>query len=287
MQMRRLEPTNDIRLHGTVALITGGAGGLGRAMGAALAKAGASVVLADINGAAAVAAAKELAQQFDGRAAGVACDITRKTDCQRAVAAARENFGALHVLVNNAGKGPAEIERSPRTKSFRFWQADPDVWQEIIVTNVNGTFLMARTAVPPMVEKGWGRIINISTSLQVMQRRESSPYGVSKLAIEAETLIWAQDLAGTGVTVNTLEPGGAVDTGFVHQGGRDAMAAEGRKLLPSSILGGPIVWLAAPHSDGCTGVRFVGRLWDNSLPVQEAATRARGPSALGLPPDVH
>jgi 3-oxoacyl-[acyl-carrier protein] reductase len=187
------------------------------------------------------------------------------------------------VLVNTAGKGPADIERSPRTKSFKFWEADPDVWQEIIVTNVNGTFLMTRAATPQLIRNGWGRIINISTSLPVMQRRENSPYGVSKAAIEAETLIWAQDLAGTGVTVNSLQPGGPVDTGFVHQGGRQAAAAGGRKLLPPTVLAAPIVWLSSELSDGYTGARFVGRLWEETLPADKAAAKAREPSVL-LPP---
>src|SRR5262249_50925717 len=151
------------------------------------------------------------------KVAGMACDITNKADCDGLVAEAVALFGALHVLVNNAGKGPALLEASPRTKSLKFYEADPDVWREIIVTNVNGTFRMARAAAPAMIATGWGRIVNITTSLPTMQRRHNSPYGVSKAAIEAETLIWAKDLEGTGVTVNSLIPGGAADTDFVHQ----------------------------------------------------------------------
>ena len=101
------------------------------------------------------------------------------------------------------------------------------MWREIIVTNVNGTFLMARSAAPHLVAAGWGRIVNITTSLPTMQRRANSPYGVSKAAIEAETLIWAKDLEGTGVTVNSLIPGGAADTDFVHMAARKELAAVG------------------------------------------------------------
>src|SRR5262249_7442697 len=190
------------------------------------------------------------------------------------------------ILVNNAGKGAALLETSPQTKSLKFWEADPDTWREIIVTNVNGTFLMARSAAPVMVEAGWGRIVNITTSLATMQRRHNSPYGVSKAAIEAETLIWAKDLDGTGVTVNSLIPGGAADTEFVHMASRKELAALGRALLPPSVMVAPIVWLASPLSDGVTGARFVAKLWDDRLPPNEAAAKAREASVLlALPPD--
>ena len=150
----------------------------------------------------------------------------------------------------------------------------------MIATNISGTFLMARSAVPPMLAAGWGRIVNVTTSLATMQRRNNSPYGVTKAAIEAETLIWAQELAGTGVTVNSLIPGGAADTEFVHDASRKELAAMGRTLLPPSVMVPPILWLASPLSDGVTGARFVGKLWDASLPPNEAAAKAREASVL-------
>jgi 3-oxoacyl-[acyl-carrier protein] reductase len=271
--------SSEIRLDGKVALITGGAGGLANAMADALLAAGASVVLADVEGPAAERAASELGKRH-ARVAAVSCDITKREDCERAVAAALAKFKGLHVLVNTAGRGPVDIGRGAATKSFKFWEADPDVWQTVINTNVNGTFLMTRTAVPHMVGAGWGRIVNISTSLPMMSRREASPYGVSKLAIESETLIWAKDLEGTGVTVNSLQPGGAVDTPFFDEVGRKAMAARGGQPLSADVLKGPIVWLASPFSDGVSGERFTGRRWDDSLPAAEAAAHAREPSVL-------
>jgi 3-oxoacyl-[acyl-carrier protein] reductase len=120
-----------------------------------------------------------------------------------------------------------------------------------------------------------------------MQRRQNSPYGVSKAAIETETLIWSKDLDGTGVTVNSLIPGGAADTQFVHMASRKELAAIGRALLPPSVMVAPIVWLASPLSDGVTGARFVGKLWDESLPPNDAAAKAREPSVLlPVPPEV-
>jgi 3-oxoacyl-[acyl-carrier protein] reductase len=280
-----MTPAQDIRLDGRVAIVTGAARGLGRAMAEGLARAGASVVFADVDGAALAGATAAFAGQPGcGPVTGIACDITVQADCERLVAATVEKFGALHVLVNNAGKGPLHLERAPQTTSLKFWEADPDVWREIIVTNVNGTFLMARSAASQLIRSGAGRIVNITTSLPTMQRRANSPYGVSKAAIEAETLIWAKDLEGTGVTVNSLIPGGAADTDFVHAAARTALRAEGRELLPPAVMVAPIVWLASTLSGGVTGARFVGKLWDASLPPGEAAAKAREAQVLLEPP---
>lgn len=267
-----------IDLTGRVAIVTGAGRGLGRAMAQGLARAGAAVVFADIDEQAAIEAAKD-AGGSGGQAKAVRCDITRRADCARAVAAAA-SLGGLHILVNNAALGPAHLEAAPDTRSLKFWEADAEVWQRTIVTNVNGTFLMSHVAAPAMIAAGWGRIVNITTSLDTLQRKENSPYGVSKTAIEAETLIWAQDLAGTGVTVNSLIPGGAADTGFVSPRSRAAMLAAGRKLIDPQIMVTPLLWLASAASDGVTGARFVAKLWDTTLPPSEAAKAAREPPVL-------
>src|SRR5437763_808902 len=77
-----------------------------------------------------------------------ACDIRRRENCERVVAETRKRFGAVHMLVNNAGRGPRPLEESPQTKSLKFWESDPAIWCDIIDTNVNGTFLMARSVAP-------------------------------------------------------------------------------------------------------------------------------------------
>jgi NAD(P)-dependent dehydrogenase (short-subunit alcohol dehydrogenase family) len=275
---------SQIRLDGRVAIVTGAARGLGKTMATGLARAGAAVLFTDVDAAALADTVAEVkSATTGGKVIGAAGDITVAADCARVVDAAVEQFGALHVLVNNAGKGPVHVERSPKTVSLKFWEADPEVWQQVVVTNVNGTFLMARHAVPHLIRGGSGRIVNVTTSLPTMQRRANSPYGVSKVAIEAETLIWAQDLEGTGVTVNSLIPGGAADTDFVHQEARQRLRQEGRALLPPAVMVAPIIWLASRLSDGVTGARFVGKLWDEHLPPDEAAARAREAPVLRQP----
>jgi NAD(P)-dependent dehydrogenase (short-subunit alcohol dehydrogenase family) len=266
-----------------VAIVTGAARGLGKAMAEGLARAGAKVALVDVDAAALERAAHTLAATDGVEARGIVGDITARSDCERAVAETLAAFGKLSVLVNNAGKGPVHLERSPQTRSLKFWESDPEIWRKIVDTNVNGTFLMARTAAPHMLAAGWGRIINVTTSLATMQRRSNSPYGVSKVAIEAETLIWAKDLEGTGVTVNSLIPGGAADTDFVHMAARREIAVAGRRLLAPSIMVAPVVWLASNLSDGVTGALFVGKLWDETLPPNLAAERAREAPVLRTP----
>ena len=272
---------SDIRLDGRVAIVTGAANGLGRAMAQALVRAGADVVFADIDGELAGSAVSEVAYRTGcGKAIAMPCDITRPADCERLVAETQRLFGALHILVNNAGKGPAHLELAPGTKSLKFWEADETVWRQIIETNVLGTFLMARHAAPAMLRARWGRIINITTSLSTMQRRENSPYGVSKAAIEAETLIWAQDLADTGVTVNSLIPGGAANTQFVSESGRRQAALTGRPLLEPDVMIAPLLWLCSPLADATTGKRYVGKLWPAEAPVEQAAIAALEPPVL-------
>ena len=204
-----LKSLSEISLEGRVAIVTGAARGLGHTMALALCRAGANVVFLDIDGEEADRVAHEAAGQPDaGSAMGLACDIRDLRQCREAVARTIEAFGASHILVNNAALGPTHVERAPQTRSSLFHETDPQAWADVIEVNVTGTFFMAHAAAHALIAAGWGRIINITTSLATMQRGANSPYGVTKAAIEAETLIWAQDLKGTGVTVNSLIPAG-------------------------------------------------------------------------------
>ena len=116
-----------------------------------------------------------------------------------------------------------------------------------------------------------GRIVNISMSRQTMRRRGFSPYGPSKAALESETIIWAQDLADTGVTVNALLPGGASLTGMIPDGVSDNLKS---KLLDPSIMVAPLLWLASSASDGVTGKRLDASRWRTDLAPSAAAQAA-------------
>ena len=104
-----------------------------------------------------------------------------------------------------------------------------------------------------------------------MVRKNFSPYGPSKAFLEAASRIWAQDLAGTGVTVNVLLPGGAVDTAADVTG----VPTPGRTFQPASVMVPPILWLASDESNAHTGERFVASRWDESLPLAERIAAAR------------
>jgi 3-oxoacyl-[acyl-carrier protein] reductase len=252
-------------LKGRVAIVTGGGRGLGRAMSTGLARAGACVVITAARGRDEIeqVAAELRAECGEERILAVAADVTRMADCERVVAAALERWQRVDILVNNAGRGMKFVSEHFFTEPTRFWEVDPDVWRMIIDTNVNGPFLMARAVVPHMLAAGWGRIINISMNHETMRRRGFSPYGPSKAALESETIIWAQDLGGTGVTVNALLPGGATRTGMIPAGMDEQTRAQ---LLDPGIIVAPLLWLASPAADGVTGRRVNARLWQEGNP---------------------
>ena len=267
-------------LTGKVVLITGAARGLGRSMALGFARAGAmGVACFDVNAeglAKVVAEIDAIAKAPRGLA--VVGDVTRVADCRKAVADTLARFGGLHVLVNNAGKGTLEVADD----AGPFWEADSDGWRSVIDTNVNGPFHMAKAATPHFLKQKWGRIINISKARESMHAINNSPYGPSKAALNAMSLIWAQDLLGTGVTVNCLSPGGAVDTDFMIPARRQELRDKGTLLSPEVIVPAA-VWLASALSDGITGCRYIGKFWDSRLPPDRAAEGARDESIFRPP----
>ena len=190
----------------------------------------------------------------------LAADVRDAIAADAAVSACVDRFGRIDVPVNNAGKSMRLVSETFNIAPTRFWEADPDAWRTIVDINVNGPFLMARAAVPHMLANGFGKIVNVSTSDWTMVRPGYSPYGPSKAFLEAATRVWAGDLAGTGIDVNVLLPGGAADTDFLppspNKRGADGM------LLSPDVMREPILWLASDRSNGHTGERYIGRLWD-------------------------
>jgi 3-oxoacyl-[acyl-carrier protein] reductase len=261
-----------------VAVVTGGGRGLGAAMALGLARAGYRVVVTAAREAAEIEAIA--AEAGDDRVYPLVADVTREEDCERVVDAALARFGSLDILVNNAGRGMKYISSSFMTEPTRFWEADASAWRSVIDTNINGPFLMARAAVRPMLRGRWGRIINISMNRDTMQRAGFSPYGPSKAALESETIIWAQDLAGTGVTVNALLPGGATLTGMIPPGVPQHVRAS---LLDPGIMIRPLLWMVSPASDGITGKRLVANRWRMDVEDAAAAQSAMLDAGWGAP----
>ena len=263
-------------LAGKVAIVTGGGGGMGSAMALGLVGDGADVLAVDVRAEPLEALAEQARlRNGPGRLETLAADITNTDACARLVERAHVAFGGLHMVVNNAGIGMQTIRETYMNDPVPFWEADIDRWQRMMDVNFKAPFMIARFAAPHLVAQGWGRIVNVTTSLDTMHRKAYTPYGQSKAALEAATSTWAKDLDGTGVTCNVLVPGGPTNTGFIPANApfdRDT-------LVQPSVMVAPILWLASGDSDGVTDCRFVGNDWDLALPPADAAAAARAPAA--------
>ena len=142
-------------LSGKTAIVTGAGRGLGRAMALGLARAGAYVVITAARTRLELDAVVDgVAKAHPGRTVcALMADVTRDEDCRRVVSQTIREFGAVHILVNNAGRGMRFVSESFFDTPTKFWQTDPAAWRMIIDTNVNGPFLMARAVVPHMLQQ--------------------------------------------------------------------------------------------------------------------------------------
>lgn len=248
-----------------VVVMTGAAGGLGGAMTRGLLQAGRRVVAVDIEAtrdAMTVLAADAAALGTAGRLQCVIADIRSESDCERTVATARERFGTVHALVNNAGIGMSALSLDAQDCKVPFYEVPAAFWRSLFDVNVNGSFLMARAVAPHLVAQGWGRIVNVTTGLFTMVRGGFTPYGPAKAAMEAATAAWSEEFAGSGITVNALLPGGAADTSMVPH---ESVADRSTLVAPGKMVA-PAVWLTSAASDGVTGIRIIGNDWDAGAP---------------------
>lgn len=244
-------------ISGKVAVITGAGAGIGRAIAEALVAEGVRVAGADIQ----IDGVRELEQHF-GKDSFLAlqADITDPASCKRAVDAAVEHFGGLHVLINNAALGMNAVHPRYESLALQIEDVSEELWQKFMLTNICGMFNMSRQVVPRLRPQQWGRIINISTSYFTMMRPGFSPYGPSKAALEAWSLMLSRELEGSGITVNVVLPGGPADTAMVP----DKEGMDRRTLIRPAMMAPPILGLLTRAGDAVTGQRFLAVDWDVS-----------------------
>jgi NAD(P)-dependent dehydrogenase (short-subunit alcohol dehydrogenase family) len=224
---------------------------------------------------------------FTERVLPLVADLRRPAECDRVIAAAIDRFGRIDILVNNAGVTFTTIspDRFRQPAPPKFWEISDDIVQTTIDTNFVAADRLARRLAPHLIELGWGRIINVTTKLDTMNRAGASPYGPSKAALEMATEIWAKEVAGTGLTVNILNPGAGANTPGMAQEMRDA-SREGRapRLVEPDEMVPPLLWLVSADADGVNGWRFDANAWDATRNPAAAAQAAGRPAGLVLHP---
>jgi len=257
-------------------IVTGGTRGIGLEVAIALVSAGADVVVTGRSQTDLEKSQQRAASVANaGRLYGVAADVRIMDDCMRVVAATVDRFGGITGLINNAGVAMRLASEQFEASPPPFWEIGAEAWRDIVDTNVCGVFYMSRCAIPIMLKRSKGRLINVSSSPRMMRLAGWSPYGASKAAVESMSATWAQELSATGVTVNVVRPGGKVDTGLFPNCGHGALAKDG--FLAPSVMNGLLVWLLSDSSDGVSGRRFNASLWDDSQHEDEAARAAMLP----------
>ncbi|GGX66912.1 SDR family NAD(P)-dependent oxidoreductase [Streptomyces minutiscleroticus] len=247
-------------------LITGGSSGLGLAMARALVDGGARVLITGRGGERVRAAVSSLAGGT-GRADGIVMDVRDEDSVRRGAEEAWRTLGGLDVLVNNAGLGMRHVNPRFLTEPRPFWEVAPEGFRDVVDTNLTGYFLVAREIAPRFVAQGHGRIVNISMNHETMRRRGFVPYGPSRAGAESLSAIMEADLAGSGVTVNVLLPGGATATGMIPE---DTYAQVADSLLDPAVMAAPIRWLCSADAEGVTGERIVATEFDAWLRKRSA-----------------
>ncbi|MER5195739.1 SDR family NAD(P)-dependent oxidoreductase [Streptomyces sp. NPDC002755] len=235
-------------LQGKVAVVTGGARGIGRGIATVLAAQGAAVAVWDLNTEGAEKTVAEI-RAAGGTALAVGGDAADAAAVARSAARTRDELGPVTILVNNAGTTAYEP----------FTQISEASWDRLIGINLKGPFLVTQELVPDMLEAGWGRIVNISSSSAQTGAPAMAHYAASKGGVIGLTRALAVEYIDKGITVNHVPPG-FIDTPLVRQGPVDVDAVAA--TMPMKRAGTPedvayaVAYLASPEAGYVTGQTF-------------------------------
>jgi NAD(P)-dependent dehydrogenase (short-subunit alcohol dehydrogenase family) len=245
------------RLSGLTAIVTGGAKGIGRHYCRALAAEGARVMIADIVDGAELA--KEIAgKEGQGAAESLVADVSDEDQVKRLVGKTIERFGQIDVLVNNAALY-APLQET------KFTEIDTALWDRVMAVNVRGMFLMAKHVAPHMIERRYGKIINIGSGTAFRGIPRMLHYVTSKGAVMGFTRALSRELGEHGICVNTLTPGFTLSDTVVEQNPEHVASARPQAIQRRAIkrdehpedLLGALLFLASGDSDFITGQTIV------------------------------
>jgi len=234
-------------LEGRVALVTGASRGIGRAIALRLAEEGADVAVNYLTSPGPAGMVVEAILAMGRRSLAVRADVASEADVQAMVGRVESELGHVDVLVNNAGIH----------KHHRSWEMGVDDWDRIIGVNLTGAFLTSRILGPRMAERGWGRIINISSVVAMEGTDHEAHYAASKAGMHGLTKSLALELSPGGVTVNAVAPGW-IRTDMTADATPEEMA-EAIKEIPLGRIGEPgeiasvVAYLASAEASYVTG----------------------------------
>jgi NAD(P)-dependent dehydrogenase (short-subunit alcohol dehydrogenase family) len=241
------------RLAGKVAIVTGGAGGIGAATAHELAREGAAVAVVDIDEARATAVAEEI-RRTGARAIAVGGDLADEQTARQVVESTVAEFGRLDVLHNNAALTASDfLSRDTTVREMSM-----DVWQRSLDVNLGSQLLMCKHAIPEMTKNGGGSIVNMSSGAALKGDRTRLAYGVSKSGVHALTMYVATSEGKRGVRANTIVPGLILTDAVRAHLSEDIIGGLGRATL-TPYLGEPkdvadlVVFLASEQSRYITG----------------------------------
>ena len=202
-------------------------------------------------------------------------DISDSQACANCIQSTLDTFGTVHALVNNAGIALNFVRPDYLTNPVRTSELSPQIWDRFVGVNLSGAWYLSYNVLPHMVDQGYGRIINVTTSFNGMLFVGGQPYGPSKAGMEAMSLSHAGEFRGTGVTVNVVLPGGPVDTPMIP---KEASFARS-ELIDPECMAPPLIWLCAEAGDDVTGRRYIAANWDPDIDFDAAAAGCSRPAA--------